>query len=779
MANQIQATVYQIDGNPLPSPKQISFLTSDILMRTNSISTIAEVQSSITYYPNTSNQLQEQTFFVSEELGYLLTEANTGGTSQVAADVLEINGDPLPQNGVIFTFPANGISMWETIDGLMRVNTTIEFKNKAYGVSDSLTSLVIAANTSGSGGFITISKAELDILVGDNALVPGQFYMITGVNVDLYGGTDVILQAATTNKLESQGSGLFYNPRYDGGAIWTKYMSVSLSNISAPFNVGESVKADNGAIAIFLSNGLLDWSSGDWSTAVTILGHDSGSTADISGAPPIFYNIGNYVIWGGKVWVNLYGNVGDSLDAYSLDAQWEVIPYNTVDYNLVVDEIKYDYEFNAIVYRRDYSINLDNNIVDGGKGFGYGAIKAFQWGNEGKVYANQIINSYCENINFRGDNFRYNTISQNSYIGDGNIFESGTYFEYNTLSENSYVGGNTLSNGSGIDYNTLNDSAIYNSQLSQGSDMYANELLNSAFYYNQLTQSGMYYNNLTESTIDNNILYLSCNIQNNTILQNSNIQNNTINNNSNIQNNDLSQSSRIGGNTSSSQNDIQFNTLSLESQIKNNTLIELSDISYNTLTISSVISTLGMIFSSVYGNDLKEESSIFNHDMNSGYIEYNTLSNSVIRTNGMINDSYISSNTLSGGSGITNNNMDGAEIGFNSLSSQSAINGNSAVVIYENNLSQESNINNCPVGASIAANNLFSSMINLESSPSLVSTLAYITMNYAKIDVDISAATDIYGDYTKNIIKADDAQYYLTYISALAINPYIIVHVNN
>jgi hypothetical protein len=149
MANQIQATVYQIDGSPLSEPKQISFLTSDILMRPNSILTTPEVLSSITYYPNTSNQLQEQTFYVSESLGDLVTASNTGGTTQLVATVFEINGDPIP-GGLYFSFPADAVAISAIINA-EPIQASIQFKNKRYSVSDSLSSLVSAANVGVSG----------------------------------------------------------------------------------------------------------------------------------------------------------------------------------------------------------------------------------------------------------------------------------------------------------------------------------------------------------------------------------------------------------------------------------------------------------------------------------------------------------------------------------------------------------------------------------------------------------------------------------------------------
>lgn len=50
MANQLQATVYQIDGSPLDTPVSISFLTSDIMIKEATLP-IAAVNAAIFYYP--------------------------------------------------------------------------------------------------------------------------------------------------------------------------------------------------------------------------------------------------------------------------------------------------------------------------------------------------------------------------------------------------------------------------------------------------------------------------------------------------------------------------------------------------------------------------------------------------------------------------------------------------------------------------------------------------------------------------------------------------------
>jgi hypothetical protein len=145
MANQIQATVYQIDGSPLVAPIEISFLTSDIMIKEAALP-LAAVNSAIFYYPNTSNKLQAQVFYVSETLTDLLTAANVGSTSQVQATVIEINSDPQVPGGVQYTFPVHNIAIFEYIDAITGANSNIQYKNKTYSVTETESDLVTAAN---------------------------------------------------------------------------------------------------------------------------------------------------------------------------------------------------------------------------------------------------------------------------------------------------------------------------------------------------------------------------------------------------------------------------------------------------------------------------------------------------------------------------------------------------------------------------------------------------------------------------------------------------------
>ena len=132
MASLIQATVYQIDGSPLDLPIQISFLTSDIMIKEAVIGNIAEVNAAISYYPNTNNKLQDKVFYVSETLSDLLTAANVWDVTQVQATVLEINEDPQIPGGVQYTFPVHNIAIWEVTPESNGINSFIQYKNKTY-----------------------------------------------------------------------------------------------------------------------------------------------------------------------------------------------------------------------------------------------------------------------------------------------------------------------------------------------------------------------------------------------------------------------------------------------------------------------------------------------------------------------------------------------------------------------------------------------------------------------------------------------------------------------
>ncbi|RKR11580.1 hypothetical protein C8C83_3320 [Flavobacterium sp. 90] len=78
----------------------------------------------------------------------------------------------------------------------------------------------VSQSSLGGGSTISVTKSELDNLISNNSLIPGAYYKISGVHPALYddgtsSGTTIYLRAATNNKLEKNGHGEFWNPRYD------------------------------------------------------------------------------------------------------------------------------------------------------------------------------------------------------------------------------------------------------------------------------------------------------------------------------------------------------------------------------------------------------------------------------------------------------------------------------------------------------------------------------------------------------------------------------------
>ena len=500
----------------------------------------------------------------------IIKSYNQGANTLIQNDVLiiEDSNNVFPKQRILF-------SELDENYGTTDIESFGEYLNQndfflISGGSDSNSSSVV----------IVANNTALIVLIANNQLIPGASYKILSADPNLYGGTEITLTAITPSELSLQGSGKFYCPKYDlttpGYGIWTTYMEGAFSNVVGTFTSGETVTAQNGATAIYLTEGLLNFVSGDWSGATSISG--ASANADVSGFVSPSYNIGQIVHWGGKSWTNVNGNIGASIDKYTLDAEWNVIPFNETDYNVYVDEIHYDIGNDMIIYRKDRY----NNVVSGCNqvfvefeyGYGYGnPIKDFQWGcaqddfnTDDYLYigiqSNQVIDSYMETLNTLANYIWFNELSKQSSfssntLSGGSSFSSntlsgssfnsntlsGSSFNSNTLSGGSSFSSNTLSGGSYIQNNTLSGSSFRSNTLSNGSSFNSNTLSGgSSFQSNTLSgNSYIQYNTLSNSYIQNNTLSNSY-IQNNNLSGNSRIQNNTLSN-SYIENNTFSNGS--------------------------------------------------------------------------------------------------------------------------------------------------------------------------------------------------------------------------------------------
>ena len=330
-------------------------------------------------------------------------------------------------------------------------------------------------NTGGGGGgdiFITKTKAEIDALISTNALVKGATYKITGVHPTLYddgttSGTTILLKAISENVLETQGTGIFFNPKYnksvDGFGIWDNKMYGTFSTIVGTFDYQnkETVTSNNGATGILLADGMIQYVSGNWSSATSITGGTSSATANVADFVSPSYAVNNKVIWGGYSWTNNTGAVGSSVDVLNLDGtNWSKNVYDTTNYNIAYDVIEYDYANDMIIRRHDLISNIDVRFDKETAGFftnfysiPFNAISVQQFGNPfnlvvGKGVSNKLINNgYDESINFCGS-YQVNLTFGNSSNQTNLTFGSDSY-QYNlTFGNNSYQYNLTFGNSS-------------------------------------------------------------------------------------------------------------------------------------------------------------------------------------------------------------------------------------------------------------------------------------------------------------------------------------------
>lgn len=379
------------------------------------------------------------------------------------------------------------------LNKLQRIDSEIELKI-------TLEDLISLSSTSSTNNLtVNLTKNEVNNLKNTNSLIPGLNYTITDADVNLYGGTEITLTAIASNELSLQGNGKFYCPKYDvsaegtGYGVWTKQMEGAFSDIVGTFTLNEVVTANNGATATYLAEEFLEWISGDWSGATSISG--ATATANVSGFVSPSYSIGQVAHWGGKSWTNVNGNIGESIDKYTLDVEWTEIPFNETDYNVYIDEIHYDFDNDMIIYRKDRY----NNVVRGShqvfvefespNGYGYGnPIKDFQWGcmqddfntndyfNLG-IQCNEVIDSYFETLNTKSRYIWFNKLSQKSYFYNSTL-SSSSFILNNTLSGDSFIRDNTLSSSSFILNNILrSNSSILNNTLSSGQLVFSNEII--------------------------------------------------------------------------------------------------------------------------------------------------------------------------------------------------------------------------------------------------------------------------------------------------------------
>jgi hypothetical protein len=358
------------------------------------------------------------------------------------------------------------------------------------------------------------TNVEIQTLILNNELFPGAIYKITGFNKNmpigdlenpngflpevLYddgtnNGVTIYVKALTTNTLSSSGWGEFYNPKYGDQTTYYNTDGTGLYGI--------------------------------W----------DGDNPDPLEVPE--YTVDQVVFWGGYAWKNLTGNVGTAGNIVTLNSDdWEKLPYsNTTYYELVIDEVKIDWN-NGIVIGRT---NIENQITVEFNADQYwwwmgiwsgniqtNPISVMGWGLYSKITPEQLddnffgisnlhtINSNCETVNFKGvwlvninmdsSYMQLNYIGKNSFIDSINmtIYSS---ISQNILSNNSVIVSNTLTRYGSISGNTLIGSSILHNTLMFSNFIFNILNSNSNIGYNILNDTTINGVTLSESRVINNI----------------------------------------------------------------------------------------------------------------------------------------------------------------------------------------------------------------------------------------------------------------------------------
>ena len=369
-------------------------------------------------------------------------------------------------------------------------------------------------NVINSGEVIVLTKEDMDTKIANSGLTVGTFYKITGVNSSLYGGTDVILQSVEKNKLSKNGVGFFWNPKYEEYDVWDYTHRLNFNNSSGRFYSNEYVRLyssntnnsaygyiiglpGRGNVVIYFENINDDFLQNDNNLiSLQIIGLNSEVTCDVIGINYTSkYNINDKVIWGGKVWKSISGNVSTSVNNLILNSDdWELVDFSESDYNLSIDEIEYDYENDNISFRSNglNYVRQDWKLIN--NWWGNNQINMFPWGHP-NVSGVKINNAYLNGfINFHNTSTVQNLIIEiagefsfnycGRYVRFYDItFENWASFYNNILPNGNEFGGFKLGTFSSINWNTFCDNDEENTQLDNltlgmGASVYSN-----TFYY--------------------------------------------------------------------------------------------------------------------------------------------------------------------------------------------------------------------------------------------------------------------------------------------------------
>lgn len=274
------------------------------------------------------------------------------------------------------------------------------------------------------------------------------------------------------------------------------------------FMDSEGFVANNGATGILynkLSDNRFKLLTGNITGLTSITGNTSKSIANIS-AP---YILPNKTIWGGYSWTSNEGKIGGVEDVLTLDSNWTKNPYNSTDYNKVIDYIEYDYSMDWITRRLE--VEFDNDVhssyQEASWTWGASTINVFQFGNglghggpSRGLMGNRIYFSYIELINFSGNCVVNNIFTDECYAYENSFLEDsrivGNYFSNTNIGRNTFI-------GSYIKHNqfTCSNNQLYRNYF------YANTIQDNIFSGMDIEYNVMRYGQMQDNTFHTSRLY--------------------------------------------------------------------------------------------------------------------------------------------------------------------------------------------------------------------------------------------------------------------------------
>jgi uncharacterized protein YjbI with pentapeptide repeats len=301
-----------------------------------------------------------------------------------------------------------------------------------------------ATGPAGNNEIVELTYDELISLIGDEGIIDGTRYLITGFDEELYGGTDIIVQGLPNNQFSVNGYGKFYNPNYNEYSVWD---------------------SNNG------------------------------------------YDVDDFVIYGGKVWKNLTGYVG-SVDSYPFmldETNWELqTDYNNnVKYITVWDQIEIGWGDSSYCissrfdsYRNNF-VRVGQMGVDGDRWFfcGVNPIAVFGWGND-RVTDCNVVDSYFNTLNIINTDIYGVKLENYSFIFDVTFRDS--YIESWSLTNESGVYGSTIDNCEVTNITLNNNSQFYGEVYNSG--IYNIYINNDSGFDFDIYSSNLSYLNLDNSS---------------------------------------------------------------------------------------------------------------------------------------------------------------------------------------------------------------------------------------------------------------------------------------